>query len=192
MLVELIGSSVKFSTPKIQQNYYNQVEPLLENSLFDKKDELRKSPELEERLKKQDETIMLLKKENSLFQNLIRDLQSDNDRMKSLLEEDKQDGAARKFTFIEIINYCKDGVDFNDAKEIVNMMNFLLRGKATKEDYALLDSVREYFKNKKYGNTYIKEQTVIPSVSNYKPDIQTQNVGIPPVGQQPTKQIRNE
>ncbi len=179
LLFEMISSSVKFSTPKIQQTFYNQVEPILMTHLFEKDTSQEGGSELEKRIKNLDAKVMLLKKENAVFQNLIRDLQADNDKMKSLLEEYKQDGAARKFTFAEIINYCKDGVEWDDVKEIVNMMNVLLRGNATPEDYALLDSVREFFKTKKYGNTYIKEQTVIPNVGNYKPEIQTQNVEVP-------------
>lgn len=194
LLFEMISSSVKFSTPKIQQTFYNQVEPILMTHLFEKDTSQEGSSELEKRIKNLDATVMLLKKENAVFQNLIRDLQADNDKMKSLLEEYKQDGAARKFTFAEIINYCKDGVEWDDVKEIVNMMNVLLRGNATPEDYALLDSVRDHFKNKKYGNTYIKEQTVIPNVGNYRPEIQTQNVDMkmPPVNNIDQKMLEDE
>lgn len=151
MLVELIGSSVKFSTPKIQQNYYNQVEPILEKSLFDNKDESQKSPELEDRLKRQDESIMLLKKENNLFQNLIRELQTDNERMKSLLDKDKQDGAARKITLGEIVKYCKECVEWGNAEPIVAMLNRILRRTATDEDYKQIDSIEAEFKNRAHG-----------------------------------------
>lgn len=152
ILFEMISSSVKFSTPKIQQSFYNQVEPILITHLGKKENTHEGSSELEKRIKDLDSTVLLLKNENALYQNQIRDLQADNERMKSLLEEYKQEGAARKFTFIEIVNYCKDVVEWEDAKEIVNMMNYLLRGNATKVDYDLLDSVRAHFKNKKYGD----------------------------------------
>ena len=186
LLFEMISSSVKFSTPKIQHNFQNQVEPILMTHLSKKNAKKDVSSELERRIKDLDSTVMMLKKENAVFQGLIRDLQADNEKMKSMLEDYKQDGGARKFTFVEIINYCKDGVDWKDAKEIVSMMNVLLRENGTKEDYALLDSVREYFKTKNSGITYIKEQTVIPSVGNYKPEIQTQHIDapMPQIGEQ--------
>lgn len=153
LLFEMISSSVKFSTPKIQQTFYNQVEPILLAHLFEKEKTNVVSSELEKRIKDLDSTVMMLKKENAVFQNLIRDLQADNERMKSLLEENKQSGSARKFAFVEIVNYCKDGVEWGEAKEILNMLKDLLRENVTKEDYDLLDSVRAHFKNKKYGDT---------------------------------------
>lgn len=152
LLIEMIGSSVKYSTPKIQQNYYNQVEPILEKSLFEKKNDAQNNSALEERLKKQDETIMLLKKENSLFQNLIRELQGDNERMKSLLDEDKQDGLARKIMLGEIVKYCKGCVEWKNAEPIVMMLNRILRQIATEEDYKQIDSIEQEFKNRAYGN----------------------------------------
>ena len=166
LLFEMISSSVKFSTPKIQQTFYNQVEPILMTHLFEKDTSQEGSSELEKRIKNLDATVMLLKKENAVFQNLIRDLQADNDKMKSLLEEYKQDGAARKFTFAEIINYCKDGVEWDDVKEIVNMMNVLLRGDATQEDYTLLDSVRKHFKSRKTGDAVSGNKTSVGDYSN--------------------------
>lgn len=196
LLFEMISTNVKFSTPKIQHTFYNQVEPILMNHLSEKESsqEVKGSSELEKRIKDLDSTVMMLKKENAVFQNMIKELQADKEKMMSLLEEYKQDGAARKFTFIEIVNYCKDAVEWEDVKEIVNMINVLLRGNATKDDYDLLDSVRAHFKNKKYGNTYIKEQTLIPNVGNYRPEIQTQNVDmkIPPVNNMDQKMLEDE
>lgn len=189
LLIEMVSSSVKFSSPKLQQTFYHHIEPILTKQLSESNASSQVSSELEKRIKDQDSTIMQLKRENSLFQKIIRDLQADNERMKSLLDENKQDGSARKITFIEMINYCKDSVKWDDAKEIVNMLNILLRGIGTTEDYKLLDSVRDYFKNKKHGDTFINSQ-----IGNYKSKIQNQNLDIPmpPIGQQEQNLLEHE
>ena len=96
--------------------------------------------------------------------------------MKSLLEENKQDGSARKLTFVEMINYCKNGVEWGDVKEIVNMLNTLLRGIGTTEDYDLLDSVRTHFKNKKNGDTVSGNKTSVGDYSNMVNFVLPQNV----------------
>jgi hypothetical protein len=118
----------------------------------------------------------MLRRENAVFQKIISDLQSENQRMRSLLEENKQDGSARKLTFVEMINYCKNGVEWGDVKEIVNMMNTLLRGIGTTEDYDLLDSVRTHFKNKKNGDTVSGNKTSVGDYSNMVNFVLPQNV----------------
>lgn len=127
LLLEMISTSVKFTTPKLQQTYHYQVEPTLLKSIAEKEKLRHESSELEKRIKNLDSTVMILRRENAVFQKIISDLQSENQRMRSLLEENKQDGSARKLTFVEMINYCKNGVEWGDVKEIVNMMNTLLR-----------------------------------------------------------------
>lgn len=191
LLLEMISTSVKFSTPKLQQTYHYQVEPTLIKSIIEKEKLKHESSELEKRIKDLDSTVMMLKRENAVFQKIINDLQSENQKMRSLLDEKKQDGSARKLTFVEMINYCKNGVEWGDVKEIVNMMNTLLRGIGTTEDYDLLDSVREHFKNKNNGNTYVKNQTVIPQVGNYYNTVDTVENKFPSLlpMEDPTKKI---
>lgn len=167
LLFEMISSSVKFSTPKIQQTFYNQVEPIIRTHLFGKDTTQEGSSELEKRIKDLDSTVMLLKKENALFQSLIRDLEADNERMKSLLEDYKQNGSVRKFTFAEIVNYCKeDEVEWGEARLILNMLKDLLRENVTKEDYDMMDSVRAHFKNKRNGDQVQGNKTSFGNNSN--------------------------
>ena len=134
-----------------------------------------RNKQLEQRIRKQEER-------NAQLEQRIREQEDTICRLNVQLEKQTME-IERRFTLAQVVDYCINGVEWGDAKEIVNMMNVLLRGNATQEDYALLDSVRDNFKNKKYGNTYIKEQTVIPNVGNYKPQIQTQHV------EQPTPHI---
>lgn len=117
--------------------------------------------------------------EKAVLQSRIKDLEAENEKLKTLQEKKKNNGKARRFTLVEIVDYCKGRVDWNDAKDIVAMLNKLLRRIGTKEDSDLVDSIETEFINRRYGNTYIREQTVIPSVGNYKPKIRTQNVEVP-------------
>jgi hypothetical protein len=95
----------------------------------------------------------------------------------------------------DMVAYCKQCVTWEDAKPIVTMLK-KLHGRTGTDEYAeLVDSIETEFKNRKYGNTYIEEQTVIPSVGNYKPQITTQNIEAPmlPLGQQQEqKQLEDE
>ena len=95
----------------------------------------------------------------------------------------------------DMVAYCKQCVTWEDAKPIVTMLK-KLHGRTGTDEYAeLVDSIETEFKNRKYGNTYIEEQTVIPSVGNYKPQITTQNIEapMPLLGQQQEqKQLEDE
>ena len=191
IIVEMIRSSVNFSTPKLQQTYLNQVDSILNTILFKKNIRFKEDSGLEKRINELDSKLLLLQRENAVFQNLNSTLQADNERLKAQLEKKKIDGRARKFTLVEIANYCKGCVDWNDVRSIVAMLNKIMRGICTKEDSELIDSIEEEFRNRHLGDTYIKEQTVFPNVSNYQPQIQNQNVSIPMsgIGYEKQKQI---
>ena len=195
-LLEMIKASINFNTPKLQKAYYDQVSSILKNHLFGGGIKPKESSDLEKRLHELDSKLLVLEKENAVFQQLTQKLQADNDRLKALLDEKNIHGEARKFTLVEIVNYCKGCVEWEDAKQIVAMLNrLLLLNGGSQEDSKLVISIEDEFKNRKYGNTYIKEQTVIPSVSNYKPQITTQNIeALKPSleQQQEPKQIKDE
>jgi len=87
------------------------------------------------------------------LKNRISELEAENESLKALLEKKKSSGTARKFTLIEIVNYCKGRVEWDDAKDIVAMLNNLLRNKSTQEDSDLVDSIEEEFKNRKSGDS---------------------------------------
>ena len=89
-----------------------------------------------------------LDKEKISFQQRIIELESENERLNALLEKKKRNGAARKFTLVQIVDYCKGCVEWNDVKSIVAMLNKLLRRIATDEDSDLVDSIEEEFFNR--------------------------------------------
>lgn len=102
----------------------------------------------------QDHRIMDLENENMMLKTRVRDLETENERLKAMLEKKKRTGMARKFTLVQIVDYCKRCVDWNDAKSIVAMLNKLLRRIGTDEDSNLVDSIEEEFKNRVYGNIF--------------------------------------
>ena len=74
-------------------------------------------------------------------------------RITALGFSDKQErGGERAFTLVEIVEYCKNCVSWEDTKSIVAMLNKLLRKDATEEDYALVDSIEEGFRQRFQGH----------------------------------------
>lgn len=92
------------------------------------------------------------------------------------------------------MDYCKNCVQLGQVEGIIKMLNIFLRKNGTDEEYGLIDSIEEEFKNRRYGNTFVEQQTVIPNVGNYQPQIKTQNMSIPlsPTEEQKKKLIANE
>lgn len=103
----------------------------------------------------QSERIMQLEKEKLTLQKHIDELQAENERLNTLLEKKKRTtGKDRRFTLPQIVNYCKGCVQWEDVKQIVAMLNKLLRRNATEEDEKLVDSIETEFINRRYGNTF--------------------------------------
>ncbi len=101
------------------------------------------------------ERINLLEKENKAMQAKIDELEADNIRLKTLLENKKRMiGKDRRFTLVQIVDYCKGCVEWADVKMIVAMLNKLLRRVGTIEDSELVDSIEAEFINRRYGNTF--------------------------------------
>ncbi len=99
-----------------------------------------------------------LNSEKAVLQSRIKDLEDDNEKFQALQEKKKINGKARRFTLVEIVDYCKSRVEWIDAKDIVAMLNYLLRNIGTKEDSDLVDSIEEEFKCRKYGDTVMGDK----------------------------------
>lgn len=93
-------------------------------------------------------------KEKQALQQRISELEAENNRLTALLEKKKSNGTARKFTLVQIVDYCKGCVTWDDVKSIVAMLNKLLRRIATEEDSDLVDSIEAEFINRHYGHTF--------------------------------------
>ena len=141
------------------------------------------------------EEIRKLKERNKQLEQRIREQEDLIDRLHVKLEKKKNTtGKDRNFTLVQIVDYCKGCVEWDDVKSIVAMLNKLLRRVATDEDSDLVDSIEEEFINRKYGNTYINNQTNIPNVSNYNAYVDKQNniAQMTPLETQGQKQLRDE
>ena len=104
------------------------------------------------------ERIKQLEMENHAKQSRIEELEADNNRLNALLEKKKRNGKARKFTLVQMVDYCKGCVEWDDVKSIVAMLNKLLRRIGTAEDSDLVDSIEEEFKCRKYGDTIMGDK----------------------------------
>ena len=89
--------------------------------------------------------------EKAVLQERIKGLETENEKLKALLEKKKRNGKARRFTLVEIVDYCKSRVEWNDAKDIVAMLNRLLLKTGTREDSVLVDGIEEEFRKRRYG-----------------------------------------
>lgn len=96
--------------------------------------------------------LKVMELDREALRKRIGELEAENERLNALLEKKKSNGKARRFTLVEIVDYCKKRVEWNDAKEIVAMLNRLLRNRGTDEDSELVDSIEEDFRNRKYGS----------------------------------------
>lgn len=91
------------------------------------------------------------KSEKAVLQSRIKELEAENEKLKALLDKKKRNGKARRFTLVEIVDYCKGRVEWKDAKDIVAMLNRLLRNIGTQEDSDLVDGIEAEFRNRRYG-----------------------------------------
>lgn len=92
-----------------------------------------------------------LEKDKMVLQGRIQELEAESARLNALLEKKKRNGTARKFTLVQIVDYCKGCVEWNDVKSIVAMLNKLLRRIGTEEDSNLVDSVETEFRRRILG-----------------------------------------
>lgn len=93
--------------------------------------------------------IEVLENEKKAQQSRIVELEAENTRLNTLLEKKKNTtGKGRRFTLVQIVDYCKGCVTWEDAKSIVAMLNKLLRRIATEEDSDLVDSIETEFINR--------------------------------------------
>lgn len=165
-LANMILTSVNFKTPKQQNLYLNQINTVLKEHVFERESQSNESSGLENRLKELDSKVLILEREKTALQNKVNEQASEYKRIKALLDKKKQDGEARKFTLVEIVNYCKGNLTSEEAKEILIMLNKLLRNVGTNEDYALLDSTESELKNKKFGDSVSGNKNSFGDYSN--------------------------
>lgn len=80
-LANMILASVNFNTPKQQTLYLDQVNTVLKENVFDKKQQPSESPELENRLKELDSKVLILEREKTALQNKVNEQASEYKRI---------------------------------------------------------------------------------------------------------------
>ncbi len=60
----------------------------------------------------------------------------------------ESEGGGKMLSLLEIVNYCKDCVEWRNAENIVNMLNYLLGEKSTEKDHDLVKSIADEFKSR--------------------------------------------
>lgn len=102
-----------------------------------------------------EDEIAQLRKENNDLKSRIAELELDNERLASMKNGKRAAEGEKQFSLTLLVEYCKNRVRWEDVKDIVAMLNFLMRGECTKEQSAMVDGVEEEFKKRIMGNQYI-------------------------------------
>lgn len=100
------------------------------------------------------EKLARVEKKNSELETKILGLMSE---LNSRQPESKQE---RAFTLSMIVDYCKNCAELNQVKDIIHMLNIFLRKKGTDDEYALVDSIEECFKQRLGIGIAIKEAKI--------------------------------
>lgn len=153
----LIETNVKFKSSEIREKYCH-IRKLLKDSLYGANEVSKNNTDLEDRLKELDNKVLVYEKDKKAQQKYIEEIEADNLRLKTLLELKNVTGKDRRFTLVQIVEYCKKCVTWDEAKPIVAMLNKLLRKIRTDEDDELVDSIEEEFINRTYGDTVMGDK----------------------------------
>lgn len=147
-----------------QRTKYHQVTRFIDKYFGEEKSLLlMKEVTLEARKSIKEEDIESQRAEKRRLLGRIEELKEEVDRLNALLEKKKRNGTARKFTLVEIVNYCKNCVEWRNVEHIVAMLNKLLRQIGTEEDSALVDSIETEFRNRIHGNVFNNPQITMES-----------------------------
>ena len=66
------------------------------------------------------------------------------------------------FTLSEIVENAKNCVEWEEAKSIVWLLNKMLRGRGSREDFEQVDSIEQEFRQRTYGNVFQNPQITMP------------------------------
>ena len=119
-------------------------------------------PSPSEELSVLEESVSQLEDEKQALQGRINELEAENERLNALLEKNKEDGKARKFTLVEIVNYCKSKYHWDDVKSIQKMLyRLVFKHRGSTEEEGMVDSIEEEFMKRKYGDNYYNAKVTI-------------------------------
>ena len=118
------------------------------------------------------EELEQVKKEKMILLGRIEELEAEIENLNALLSPQNNYGKNRKFTLVEIVEYCKKKPDPEAVRGVVPMLYWLLRN-GTNEEFKMVDSIDEEFNKKKYGiivqGDYIHNKNVSNEVNGVAP-----------------------
>ena len=155
MAAELILESLN-SNPLLKKKRTDiiQIKRFLDTYMVDVEDQMHMVAEYTESL--YEGQIEKLQKDKERLENKVKSLETEVEILKSQLVKNKRKkvGAERVFTLGLIVDYCKKKCSWEEVKDTVAMLNKLIRNDATQEDFDLIDSIEEEYKQRAYGCTY--------------------------------------
>jgi hypothetical protein len=136
---------------------------------------------LEDESNNEDEEIEIeqLKKKVGALEAHIVELEAEKARLTTLLDKKKNaTGKNRKFTLMQIVDYCMKCVEWRDVQTIVAMLNKMIRNGCTQEDSDLVDSIESEFRQRMHGNAHIEELVMRKYVNHEVTGIENGGVGV--------------
>ena len=127
-----------------------------------------------------------LEEENYNLKKKISFLESDNERLRSVINPQKtKKNRERSFTLKMIVDYCKKHLNIDKSFVIVAMLNKFLRDARdySQEECDLVDSIEIEYMNKKYGDTVMGDKNEFNGNSGLN------QIALPP-GMTPQEAIR--
>ena len=85
-----------------------------------------------------------------------------------------QEIGGRSFTLRMIADYCKECIEWSEAKPIVEMLNALMLGSCSPEEAQIIKDIKREFRDRNHGNVFngpvgqVLERVDKVETSNYK------------------------
>lgn len=105
-----------------------------------------------------------------LIESLLSGLLKDADRLQSEQQTPpaQQVHAEPTFTLSQIVENAKDCVEWEEARSIVWLLNRMLRGRGSRKDFELVDSIEQEFRNRRMMGIQVKNAEIeVKSPGNY-------------------------
>ena len=110
------------------------------------------------------------KNNGRLIESLLSGLLKDADRLQSEQQTPpaQQVHAEPTFTLSQIVENAKDCVEWEEARSIVWLLNRMLRGRGSRKDFELVDSIEQEFRNRRMMGIQVKNAEIeVKSPGNY-------------------------
>jgi len=98
-----------------------------------------------------------IREENHQLSIRIEELEQAIAAMNAANERGLKDDNTRRFTLLELVNYCNECDDWEDAKLLKSILYNLLEGNGTQDEYRLINSIKRRPEKPQIGAVHIEE-----------------------------------